>query len=86
MTVGAIPAAPIEKAAIGARNSKHAVEPLRELAGPATAIWHTETGVPLRYAGGNAITPTPSALQRGPSIELHRPLLPRIALGDAGKS
>ncbi len=54
MTAGAIPAAPIERAAIGARNSKHAVEPLRELAAPATAIWHAETGVPLRYAGGNA--------------------------------
>jgi 4-amino-4-deoxy-L-arabinose transferase-like glycosyltransferase len=54
MTVSAIPAAPIERAVMHARNSKATAAPLREVATAATAIWHAEVRAPLRYAGGDA--------------------------------
>jgi Dolichyl-phosphate-mannose-protein mannosyltransferase len=53
VTVGSIPAAPIERVLIAERNRAHAAEPRRELAAAATAIWHAEVRAPLRYAGGD---------------------------------
>ncbi len=47
VTVGSVPAAPIERAAV----LKRSAEPRRELAAAATALWHAETHMPLRYAG-----------------------------------
>ena len=55
ITVGAMPAAPIEWGVINKRHSKSAVEPKRELAAAATALWHAEAaGAPLGLAGGEA--------------------------------
>jgi hypothetical protein len=56
ITVGAMPAAPIEWGVINKRQSKSVVEPKRELAAAATALWHAEAaGAPLRLAGGEAL-------------------------------
>jgi 4-amino-4-deoxy-L-arabinose transferase-like glycosyltransferase len=51
VTAISIPAAPIERIVIAKRNSGQIVEPRRELAAAATAIWRSEVREPLRYAG-----------------------------------
>ena len=48
VTIGSVPAAPIERAVVG----KRAIDPVRELAEAVTTLWHAETLMPLRYAGG----------------------------------
>ena len=83
VTVGSVPAAPIERAAV----LKRSAEPRRELAAAATALWHAENS----HAASLCRCPEPLCLrheflQRGSSIELCRPLLQEVALGDAGKN
>ncbi len=48
VTVGSVPAAPVEGAIVGKRTT----DPMRELAAAVTTLWHAETRTPLRYAGG----------------------------------
>ncbi len=50
VTIGSVPAAPIERAVV----IKKSTEPRRELAAAVTALWHAQTNAPLRYAGGGA--------------------------------
>lgn len=52
VTLGAVPAAPVERAVMTGKAGSSYTEPLRELAGYATTLWHAETHAPLRYAGG----------------------------------
>ena len=50
ITVGSVPAAPIERAVV----FKKSAAPRRELSEAATALWHAETHAPLRLAGGQS--------------------------------
>ncbi len=56
ITVGAVAAAPIERAIMIHRKSSStsasAGQPVRDLAAAVTAVWHAETHTPLRIAGG----------------------------------
>ena len=53
ITFGAAAAAPIERAIVDRiANDQGMIEPQHELALRVTELWHAETGVPLRYAGG----------------------------------
>jgi hypothetical protein len=53
ITVGTAAASPIERIITGRNSNEPAMlEPRRELAERVTEIWRSETGAPLRYAGG----------------------------------
>jgi hypothetical protein len=50
VSVGSVPAAPVERAVV----SRKSTEPRRELAEAASALWHAEMHSPLLLAGGRA--------------------------------
>lgn len=52
VTVGAVPAAPLERTVMIKRGGSSFDEPRRELAALVTELWHAETHTPLRYVGG----------------------------------
>jgi 4-amino-4-deoxy-L-arabinose transferase-like glycosyltransferase len=51
VTAGAILAAPLENSILSSKRGGSFDEPREQLASALTALWHAETGTPLRYAG-----------------------------------